>query len=166
MASNQKFALKAWGYHIRFDGDLLLGNPIKGIVARAKIEIPVNIILDYKYKSVLSIGRLDMYVNSYTHGQVNPDIRQIQPFYFVHRQSEMLNKLLQTLDSVIIANLEGTNFGLSHICQDRLRAFYEDQKHKTWRQGMASMKIMYASQKENTEGGNVLSLPTQHHMAS
>ena len=73
--------------------------------------------------------------------------------------------ILRLYPEVIAANLQGSNFGLSYMGKDNLRAFYESRHHETKNKNMASVRIMYATREKDREDGNVLSLPVRHSMA-
>ena len=158
--------IRAWGYHIGFDGDILTCKPTSRFVLQPRIEIPVNVLLDYQYRAFPLIGRLDLFINRYSYGQQKPVLRKISPLFIIGPKARQINALLSTFDEVILANLAGSNLGLHHIARTHMEAFYRDRKRGALATSMASMKIAYTKTSEAPDAANIMPLPEQHDLAS
>lgn len=162
-----RITCKSLKYKIRFDGDLLLCKPRKLFPYASPVEIPLNIVLDYQYKPFLSMKRLVLHINKYTHGQKRPVVRLLAPIYLTGNSAKTNELLLQALDQVILDNLNGSNIGLFHMPVETLTSFYYERVKRNKQPHLASMRIVYSAQQRNAEqGARVLELPQPHHMAS
>lgn len=158
--------IRAWGYHIGFNGDLLSCKPAGKLRARPRIEIPVNVLLDYQYRAFPFMGRLDLFINRYHYGQKRPALRKISPLFLISPKKNQLNALLASFDEVLLANLAGDNLGLHHIERSQMEAFYHARKGADWLAGKAGLKIAYTNMDTVPETTTILPLPEQHDLAS
>ncbi len=135
---------------LKFDGDLLVYKPSNILVFHRRVEIPINVVLDYQFKKVASIPWLILWINKYFHGQLKPVVRVLKPMCMLGLPVNFKNELLMSLDEVIQQNLTGVNIGLNHIPASAMRDFY---LHRNGRLGTrwTSMRVTYAKQTDSPE---------------
>lgn len=130
---------------LKFDGDLLVYKPSGLLIGRSNVEIPINVVLDYRFKKAAAISSVTLYINKYFHGQLRPAVRVLKPMYMPGVPLDFKDELLKNLDEIIRKNLAGENIGLNHIPLQAMREFYlhrDSQSGTRW----TSMKVIYAKQ--------------------
>lgn len=128
---------------LKFDGDLLIYKPGKLMFFQNRVEIPINVVLDYQYKSFASMARLILHINKYTYGQRKPNVKILKPIYMLAAPAKFENVLLTSLDGVIKENMAGENIGLKHIAGNKLREFYAFRRGHQETTRWTSMKVTY-----------------------
>lgn len=150
---------------LKFDGDLLVYKPSAVLVYHQKVEIPINVVLDYQFKKVASVSWITLYINKYFHGQLRPQVRVLRPMYVLGLPMRFRNDLLKSLDEVIRKNLAGENIGLNHIPASAMRDFYlhrNSQSGTRW----TSMKVTYTKDNQNLEEPQYALFPEMEKKAS
>jgi hypothetical protein len=137
---------------IAFDGDLLVYRPSKLLSFQSRVEIPINIILDYRYRKFACISQIRLYVNKYNHGQQKPVVRILRNIYVVGLPTRFEACLLQSMDEVIRKNMEGTNVGLRHIPLQAMRHFYHCISHKSSVTRWSSLKVSHVRRDWQSQG--------------
>lgn len=133
---------------LKFDGDLLVYKPGKLMLFQNPVEIPINIVLDYQYKSFASMARLILHINKYTYGQCKPNVKILKPIYMLALPTKFEDALLSSLDGIIKENMAGENIGLQHIAGSKLREFYEFRSRYQKTTRWTSMKVSYTRPEE------------------
>lgn len=133
---------------LKFDGDLLIYKPGKLMPFQHPVEIPINIVLDYQYKSFASMARLILHINKYTFGQSKPNVKILKPIYMLAAPVKFEEALLTSLDEVIKGNMAGVNIGLKHIAANKIREFYELKSSYQEPTRWTHMKVTYTRHQE------------------
>lgn len=140
-----KFKSKNMIQRIAFDGDLLVYKPAKLLRFQSRVEIPINIILDYRYRKFSCVSQIRLYVNKYNHGQQRPLVRVLRNIYVVGLPTRFEACLLQSMDEIIRKNIEGTNVGLNHIPSEAMQHFYKGMSRKSSVTRWSSLKVSHIS---------------------
>ena len=113
---------------LTFDGDLIIYKPEGLTFGRGVIELPINLVLDYQYRSFMGISRLKLYINRYSYGQKSPVVKPIRSLYLLRVTDKFRARLLRNLDQVIISNLKNQNIAFNHISGESMSCFYHERR--------------------------------------
>ncbi len=127
-------------HSLRFDGHILKYKPSVFLKGTRFIEMPINVVLDYKVTTRPFIRAIKLIVNKYHYDQTKPDLLALPQLLLIGVGEQQLASLLNALDKTIIDNLQGKNIGVYHLKTETLVEYYIKQRAMSSK--MASTRIL------------------------